>query len=169
MPAEFHGELTGRIVTFLRQIGLSVVRASVKGDSFLPGIEVVDGGLVVDESKLKYLGDLLHEAGHLAVTPGTARSSMNGQVETPGVDPNVIESAAMCWSYAACRHLQIDPRIVFHEHGYHGRSESLLLNFELGVFPGVHELVTAGMTSTSVDPAALELPQFPSMRKWLRD
>jgi hypothetical protein len=98
MSADFHQASTRAIVAFLREIGLSVVAGKVDDESFLPGIEVVDGGLVVDEVKLKYLGDLLHEAGHLAVTPSESRAHLSGEVETPGANADVIEAAAMCWS-----------------------------------------------------------------------
>jgi hypothetical protein len=164
---KFHNELVVKIASFLEEIGIAVEQGSVNDGAFLPGIEVVNGGLVVDELKLLSPGDLLHEAGHLAVAPPDIRNKLSGQVEIPKADLNAIESAAMCWSYAACVHLQIDPRVVFHEHGYHGHSENLLLNFELGVFPGVHELVSARMTGTAGEPAGL--PIFPLMGKWMRD
>ncbi|MEO8042905.1 MAG: hypothetical protein ABI646_09870, partial [Acidobacteriota bacterium] len=48
-----------------------------------------------------------------------------------------IEATAICRSYAACMHPQIDPAVVFHEHGYRGLSKALLFTFGLGVFPGV--------------------------------
>ncbi|HUR96874.1 MAG TPA: hypothetical protein VMZ26_02280 [Pyrinomonadaceae bacterium] len=168
MSSEFRADVTSKIVTFLRQIGIPVSAGEVDDGSFLPGIQVVAGGLVVDESKLKYPGDLLHEAGHLAVTPAHARSHLSGQVETPDANPDVIESAAMCWSYAACVYLEIDPAVVFHEHGYHGRAQGLLLNFQLGVFPGVHELVSAEMTSASSAMNDPDRHSFPMMKKWLR-
>ena len=169
MFAEFSREPARTIVAFLREIGLPVAAGSVDDASFLPGIEVVTGGLIVDEAKLKYPGDLLHEAGHLAMTPAASRSRLSGQVETPGANADVIESAAMCWSFAACLHLNLDPGSVFHEYGYHGRAQNLLFNFELGIFPGVHELVAAEMTRTGVDTHDSDLHRFPAMKKWLRD
>ena len=169
MPAEFADKLTAEIIDFLRAIGISVVPGPVNDETFLPGIEVVDGGLVVDEAKLLYPGDLLHEAGHLAVTPARQRSALHGMVEITHEEPPVVETAAMCWSYAACIHLGIDPRVVFHEHGYHGRSESLLRNFELGLFLGVQALEDAGMTLSSADAAAVGKQPFPVMQYWLRD
>ena len=168
MTAEFHGEPTRSIAAFLRGIGLSIATGNVDDHSFLPGIEVVCGGLVVDESKLKYPGDLLHEAGHLAMTEAASRPHLSGQVETPDANADVIESAAMCWSYAACLHLDLDPGVVFHEHGYHGRAQSLINNFQLGIFPGLHVLISAGMTQTGLQ-ADSESRSFPAMKKWLRD
>jgi hypothetical protein len=163
---KFQNDIVERMVSFLDEIGIPVRPGHVNDDTFLPGIEVVEGGLIIDEAKLLYPGDLLHEAGHLAVASRELRNKLSGKVEIPKADLNVIESAAMCWSYAACIHLDLDPRVIFHEHGYHGHSQDLLLNFELGVFPGVHELVSAGMTRTVSEPGALK---FPAMEKWTRD
>lgn len=145
-------------------IGIPVEYGGATGPTFLPGIAVVSGGLLIDRSKILYPGDILHEAGHLAVAPDEIRSSLTGEVVIPGEQPGVVEAAAMCWSYAACLHLDVDPRVVFHEHGYHGQSRGLLQNFALGVFPGVHTLQSFGMTATSGDPSE----NFPVMKRWLR-
>src|SRR5687767_6736510 len=138
---KFKDPVTNTIVAFLREIGIDVRSDDVAENTFLPGIDVVEGGLVVDESRLLYPGDLLHEAGHLAVAPADLRPHLNGEVELSGDAPEVVELASICWSYAACIHLGLDPRVVFHEKGYHGRSAGLLQNFALGVFPGVASLV----------------------------
>ncbi len=169
MAAEFQNAFAAKIIAFLREIGIRVTAGNVVDGAFLPGIEVIDGELVVDESKLLYPGDLLHEAGHLAVTPGELRSELHGKVEISNELPQVVELEAMLWSYAACLHLGLDPRVVFHEHGYHGQSEKLLRNFELGVFLGVHGLEAAGMTLSPSDASRLGIQPFPDMQKWLRD
>jgi len=166
---EFRSKLTSTIVSFLREVGLSVASGNVDDETFLPGIQVVAGGLVVDEAKLKHPGDLLHEAGHLAVTPLATRADLNGQVEAPDANADIIEAAAICWSYAASLYLDIDPKAVFHDDGYRGRPQNLLLNFRLGVFPGVHELVSAGMTQTGINSDDADSSPFPAMKKWLRD
>jgi hypothetical protein len=71
----------------------------------------------------------------------------------------MAELAAIPWSYAAAVHLGIDPEIVFHEGGYRGQAAGLLTNFALGVGPGVHLLVAAGLT---------EAASYPRMTRWLR-
>ena len=169
MPLETNANVVTLIISFVREIGISLQYGAVDDDTFLPGIDVSEGSLIVDQSRLRYPGDLLHEAGHLAVTPAAFRPQLSGKVEAPHGNPNEIEAAAICWSYAACLHLRLDPRVVFHEQGYHGRSESLLLNFDLGVFPGLPELVSAQMALTEVEARSLGLAPFPSMQKWLRD
>ena len=169
MPIDTDVDTVRQIIAFILEIGISLRYGSVDDDTFLPGIDVREGALIVDESLLLYPGDLLHEAGHLAVTPASFRPQLSGKVEAPHGNADEIEAAALCWSYAACVHLRLDPRVVFHEHGYHGRSESLLLNFELGVFPGLPELVSAQMALTEADAKRLGCAPFPAMQKWLRD
>ena len=162
-------EMGKRILAFLGEIGIPVRIGEVNDETFLPGIEVASGGLIVDPGKLDFPGDILHEAGHLAVAPAEARSSLSGKVDVTDSAPELVELEAILWSYAACIHLGIDPRVVFHEHGYHGGSESLLGNFELGVFLGVQGLEAAGMTLSPADAAKLGLRPFPAMQKWIRD
>jgi hypothetical protein len=148
-----------RITAFLQEIGIAVTAADLPR-SFLPGLTIEAGGLLVDESRLEYPGDLLHEAGHIAVAPPAVRPSMSGSLDdVPGLDTSMLEWAAIPWSYAAALEIGIDPALVFHEGGYHGHSAGLLRNFEMGVPIGLHLLVDAGMTTPE---------DFPRMLTWLR-
>ncbi len=160
--------LVDRIVSFLREIGIKCSFENV-GETFLPGIDVRRGGLIIDRAELKYPGDLLHEAGHLAVAPQKLRPHLNGEVTIPDRNPDLLELQAMLWSYAACIYLDIEPAVVFHPDGYHGRSAALLNNFELGVFIGVQGLEAAGLTLSPEDAAKSGSRPFPVMQKWLRD
>jgi hypothetical protein len=149
-----------RIVRFLRGIGIAVTATELP-HSFLPGLTIAGGGLLVDESRLEYPGDLLHEAGHIAVVPPSSRPAMGGSLgDVPGLDTATLEWAAIPWSYAAAVEIGIDPALVFHEGGYHGHSAGLLRNFEIGVPIGLHLLVDAGMTAPG---------EFPRMLRWLRE
>lgn len=164
----FKEPLTRQIVTFLTSIGLDIRPGEIAGDTFLTGILIDEGAMIVDESRLKFPGDLLHEAGHLAVAPPHIRAVLSDKVEIPDVDMDPIEAGAIAWSYAAALHLGIDPAIVFHEGGYLGRSQQLLMNFNFGVYLGLNVLEEAGMAVTA-NNAADDKPQFPRMLKWLRD
>jgi hypothetical protein len=67
----FNEPLTLTIVNFLIHIGLEVRSSEIGERTFLPGIMIERGTLRIDKAKLKYPGDLLHEAGHLALmSPG---------------------------------------------------------------------------------------------------
>ena len=162
-------DVTSVILAFFTEIGLSVREGEVSDSSFLPGIEVENGGLIVDCAKLKYPGDLLHEAAHLAVAPAAIRSTLSGEVKIPGTEPPVLEAAVMLWSYAACLHLDLDPHVVFHDDGYHGKASALLQTFEMGVYLGLNALVDAGMTLSSGAGIGAGVTPFPAMQRWLRE
>ena len=68
----------------------------------MPGILVDNGKLIVDEKEMLSPGDLLHEAGHLAVKPSSERKNIH---ITFGNDP-AEEMMALAWSYAAFIHLK---------------------------------------------------------------
>ena len=156
-------------MAFIERIGLEVVRERIDQETFLPGIRVANGRILVDESKLIYPGDLLHEAGHLALATSKIRSTLNGEVAFPGVRMEPVEAQVMAWSFAAALHIGLDPSVVFHEGGYHGASESLLLNFKLGAYIGINGLEDAGLTVFGDKAVESGLPPYPHMIKWLRD
>jgi hypothetical protein len=58
---------TDCILDFLDRIGLAVEERPIRPGTFLPGIAVLDGVLIVDRNRLLYPGDLLQEGGHLAI------------------------------------------------------------------------------------------------------
>jgi hypothetical protein len=141
----------------------------VAEEGFLPGIRVDRGGLVVDEARLEYPGDLLHEAGHIAMAPPDVRPSLSGAIDVPGLDMASLEVAAVAWSYAAAVAPGIDPAEVFHSGGYRGKSAGLLTTFRAGVYPGAHLLEAAGLTATPARAQALGVEPYPHMLRWLRD
>jgi ribosomal protein S18 acetylase RimI-like enzyme len=165
MPLILKDPIAARIVAFLESIQLPVRLGEIEGPSFLPGISIQAGGLLIDEAKLLYPGDLLHEAGHLAMLPVAQRRSADGDTG----DSGGIEMSAIAWSYAALVHLGLDPAVVFHQAGYRGASESLIRDFAAGNGFGVPLMEWAGLTATSVRAEALGVPPYPHMRKWLRD
>lgn len=156
--------LTTQIVEFLRSIGLAVVEKPTAGTTVLPGIDVDRGSLVVDRTALKYPGDLLHEAGHLAVVPPLEREQMHANVG----DDGGMEMAAIAWSYAAAVHLGLSPSVVFHSDGYRGEAASLADNFGQGRYFGVPLLVWRGLTDQPT-PAAPGSSTYPHMKRWLTE
>lgn len=151
-----------RIVSFLREIGFAVAERPLPADTFVPGILIEHGGLVIDRARLAYPGDLLHEAGHIAVTPPSQRPAMTGDLHSTQAD----EIAAQAWSYAAAVHLGLDPVVVFHPGGYHGASESLIAAMAGPGAPGAPLLQWFGLTRLRDDGSGT--PVFPRMSAWLR-
>jgi hypothetical protein len=153
-------DMIGRIVAFVRGIGIPVTEGAVAGDSFLPAVTITRGGVVVDRARLQWPGDILHEAGHLAVLEPAVRSG-----EVP--DDSALELAAMAWSYAAAVELGIDPAVVFHEGGYKGGGPGLARSYAMGLYIGLPELVAAGMAHSPLT-APDGAPVYPAMVRWLR-
>ncbi len=156
----FADPLTDQIAVFLRGIGIGVSAATLEGPTPCPGVIARRGVLHVDAARLAWPGDLLHEAGHVAICDPARR----GALDDVGDDP-AEEMAAIAWSYAAARQLGLDPAIVFHEGGYRGWSEALIEGFAQGGAPGVPMLQWFGMTLAA---RAAATPPFPHMLRWLR-
>jgi hypothetical protein len=161
----FTGPLTARIAGFLQEIGLEVERRELPEACFLPGVRVERGRVLVDEARLLSPGDVLHEAGHLAVMTAADRAAREGDL---GADLGE-EIGAIAWSYAAALHLGIDPAVVFHPHGYRGASGGFLDNFRHGRYVGVPLLQWMELTHEPKSAAAAGVPPYPHMVKWLRD
>ena len=145
---------TDRITAFLDAIGIPCRRGTIPGATFLPGILVEHGGLTYDPATLAHPGDLLHEAGHLAVMSPERRARAKPNVGKYAAE----EMMAIAWSYAAAVHLGLDPAVVFHAEGYRGGSSSLLQMFAGPQPVGVPTLKWLGMTE-----------HYPVMTRWLYD
>jgi hypothetical protein len=157
--------LVDLIAAFLREAGFTVVEERLPPDTFLPGLAVRGDVLVFDRNALRYPGDLLHEAGHLAVLPANIRVNANPEL----LDAPDTEVAAIAWSYAAACHLHIPPEVVFHANGYRGNSEGLLLGFTYGVFPGLNLLEAAGLTVSPRRAAERGVAPYPAMLRWMSE
>lgn len=158
----FADPLTERLATFVRGIGIDMRAATLSEQTFLPGLDIRHGAILVDEERLSYPGDILHEAGHLAVADPAERRA-------PTLSPtDGDEIATLAWSYAALRHLDLDPEIVFHPGGYKGGSASLIENFTAGRYLGVPLLQYYGMTVEPRRAAERGVEPFPHMLRWLR-
>jgi hypothetical protein len=154
MSSGFNSSIVQLITDFLLGIGLSVESSDFDEVTVVPGIKIDLGRLLVNESRLLYPGDLLHEAGHLAVKSANQRPYVSGDADSSPAE----EMMAIAWSWAALKHLHLEPEVVFHEAGYRGGSRAIIENFSEGRYVGVPMLQWLGFTS-----------HYPQMLKWLRD
>lgn len=161
-------QLLDKCIHFLNNIGISTSFRKIESGSFLPGLLIEEGCIVIDNEALLYPGDILHEAGHIAVVPASRRSLLNQQAIVESNDRESEEMMAIAWSYAACIHLQIDPHIVFHEQGYKGDGKNIVESFQAGYFFGTPMLQWCKMTIEPKNAKPGE-PAYPQMLKWLRD
>lgn len=121
----FANPLTERLAAFARDIGIDVRTATLVEPTFLPGLDIRHGAILVDEARLTYPGDMLHEAGHIAVADPAERNA-------PTLSPSPgDELTTIAWSYAALRHLNLDPAIVFHD-AFKGGGAAMIENFTAG-------------------------------------
>lgn len=152
-----------RIFQFFDEISISYNFTKIETETFLPGIKIKNGSLQIDMEKLKYPGDLLHEAGHIAVSSSTERESLNDNVVENSSEKAGEELAVLLWSFAAARKIGLPSEIVFHEDGYKNEAKWLKEQFESEKYIGLPLLQWMNMTDSEGENA------FPKMRTWLRE
>lgn len=157
--------MTGAILQFLEGIGLPVRTAAIEQATFLPGIRIESGSLIIDPGRLLYPGDILHEAGHLALMEPERRAGTSDDAGTDGGE----EMGAIAWSYAAALHIRLDVRVLFHGEGYRGDADSIVENFANGRYLGVPMLEWTGLALDQRRARELGLPPYPHMLRWLRE
>lgn len=157
-----------KVIFFLKEIGIDIIEKEL-GETFLPGLELGPNCIYIDYSKLLYPGDILHEAGHLAVTLPAERKLV-GTVEISKDWPTQgDEIAALLWSYAALNHLKLSPEFVFHQNGYKGSSEWFISNFTSGNYMGLPLLEWMGLCLGKEKAEKEQKMPFPAMQKWIRE
>ena len=133
---------------------------------FLPGVLIEHGELRYQASKLMAPSDLLHEAGHIAVTPYTYRHQLDGALTPEQAFACGGEVEAIAWSFAAAAAIGMPLSELFHPAGYRGQASGLAMNFALGVYPGVHGLIGAGLAAN----VPIGKPDsYPKLLRWLRE
>ena len=163
--------LTETIIRFIHSIGIKTVYGTTDHETFLPGILIHEGSLIIDRKKLLYPGDLLHEAGHIAVMKKEDRMHMTGNV---GLNKNQSEAGgeelmAIAWSYAAVVHLRLNPEVVFHANGYMGASQWYIDQYTSGTYIALPALQWIGLCYDEKQAALHNAKPYPYMNKWLRD
>lgn len=156
-----------KILEFIGQLGFKTESKRLSNDTFIPGIEIENGVIFYDDKLLQYPGDLLHEAGHLALMTTEARTKASGNLEPSDngkMNADSLEIGVILWTWAAIKILAIDPKVVFHKEGYKGSSDWYIEQFESGNYIGLPLLIWLDLT----DDLEGAIP-FPKMKKWLRE
>ena len=169
MPTETSADLVSKITAFINETGIECRPGLLAHATFLPAIDIQQGCIIYDPEQLKHPGDLLHEAGHLAVLRPQHRREAHSPDNVSGdLDAAAAEMAAIAWSWAASRHLDIAPEILFHQDGYKGASDSLIANFGSGRYLGVPILQWIGKTREPRPGATADDQTYPKLIHWLR-
>lgn len=146
------------ILDFFREIKLPFELVQLGNDTFMSGMTIAAGALSIDPGKLLHPGDLLHEAGHIAVTPADLRGKLTGDVKQAG-HKGGEEMAAIAWSWAALKYIGLEPEVLFHPDGYKGASQSLIDAFSESRGFGYPLLSAWGMCTPN---------GYPQVTSWLR-
>lgn len=168
MPAKGNSLEIKKVTLFLNKIGIDVVETTLD-KTFLPGLSLGPNCIYIDYDKLLYPGDILHEAGHLAVTPSSERKIVGTSEMSAEWPTQVDEIAAILWSFAAANHLHLPLEFVFHSNGYKEASNWFILNFSNKTYMGLPYLEWIGLALSEKSAIQQEKEPFPAMQKWLRD
>ena len=169
IAARAPADSVARVVAFLRGIGFTVDEASLDEPCFLPGVRIRCGTLVFDGERLRAAGDLLHEAGHIALTPARHRHELDGDVRPDQHHPHGGEAEAIAWSFAAARRIALPLDELFHAAGYAGHAQALAFSYSTGVYPGVAGLAELGLAAIGESARQAGVAAYPNMLRWLRD
>ena len=137
--------LVEMIVDFLRSVEIPCAYGRVEA-SVVPGVSIAAGGLAIDIERLEHPGDLLHEAGHLAMVPPERRPT----IEQADLEANQgDEIGAELWSFLAATALGLPPELVFHDDGYQGSGAWFVETYRSGVLVGQPLLEWMGILDTN--------------------
>ncbi len=148
-------ERLDRVIAFARSIGVEVREGELARQTRVPGVDIVSGCVQVDRTALRGIGDFLHEVAHVALTPLADRAALDEWV----AGTEVQEISALAWTWAAGRHLGLEPSDVFHDEVISGYGPTLRENFSEGRYVGVPMLRRWGLTNAA----------YPVMTRWMRD
>lgn len=155
-------------IAFLNSIGIETSFRKIGNKSFLPGFLINKGTIIIDRDALEHPGDILHEAGHIAVVPAADRPGLSEKSIIGRKNRESEEIMAIAWSYAACINLLIDPNFVFHEEGYRGGRDYITNSCRNKEYIGLAMLEKIGLTASEKKAQRLHIPSYPHMLKWLR-
>lgn len=173
-----------KVLAWLTSIGLQVERGSRPWQNlFAEGIWIEEGRLIVSADAM--VGDLLHEAGHLAVLPSRFRKLVSGDIddlwgeraelvssvtERLGQWPEDSEARALmqasdhetiAWSFAAALEVGVDPTLPFLR-GFKndGQAEAIYMACCDKQYIGINGLRAAGFINA--------IGNFPILKKWVQ-
>ncbi len=162
-------DFLAKCVSFLNEIGIETGFEKLDDGCFLPGLSIRNGAIIIDTELLKFPGDILHEAGHVAVVPAAERPTLSASAIEKRERREAEEMMAIAWSYAACIHLGLDPYVVFHDEGYQGGGSYIAECFNNKNYFGVPMLQWVGMTADEKRAPDLQVKPYPFMLKWMHD
>lgn len=163
-----HPQWLTPVLDFITEIGIPWHLTDLPDHTFLPGISIDAGHLHLDPTRLKHIGDVLHEAGHIAVALPADRPLLSGDVGATLGENMSPEMAVLPWTYAAALHLGMELPVLFHPEGYKGDSEWLHEHLTRPDGLGLPLMEWMGFCTRSKNAERLGLPVYPQLARWLR-
>ncbi|MCC5612526.1 hypothetical protein LC612_38995 [Nostoc sp. CHAB 5834] len=179
-----------KAIEFVQGLGLpvTITEDADLTDTFIPYVRVEAGGLTI--SGAVFPGDILHEAGHLAVIPGDFRplavdslsAVMDAMTKYIENNPHGLtqwpedplsrailqsgEAEATAWQYAAAQAIGLPDEWLFPADSYDGGSAHVLQDLKTRTYLGVNGLQAAGWTVQRKQEYR-ESAVFPALNFWL--
>jgi hypothetical protein len=173
-----------RVIDFLQKIGLGVV-IEPGATGFTEGVRIDQGVLHVDPDCLPSV--LLHEAGHIAITPGRFRFYMDGDLRAgirrmiadiegmnlPPDDPlecavvQCSDPEATAWAWAAGLSIGLPPEAIIDSNDYQGGGDNIRIMLQVNRYAGINGMARAGMCRCGFMDASDV--RYPVMQRWLQD
>lgn len=169
MLRELQSSEIKKILNFLNEIGINCIEKKLDAPTFLPGLTLGQNCIFIDFEQLLYPGDILHEAGHLAVTTSEIRNQIGTDKILENWPTDGEEIGAILWSFAAATHLKLPLSFVFHPNGYKNGSDWLIKSFTNKNYIGLPLLEWMGLTLSDEKALLQNKEAFPVMQKWIRD
>lgn len=157
-----------KVINFLSEIGIEVELTEEQFSSFLPGVRIETGRLIVNNCELLCVGDVLHDAGHLACLPPSLKHKANDNIAESLGEQHSYEMAVILWTYAAAKFLNIPLKQIFLSDGYKSNSEWIIEQLENQEFMGLPLLQWLGLAASNDEIAKGAAEPFPAMHKWVR-
>jgi len=154
--------LVKQLSTFVCSIGIVVQACPIDWKTQFPGLDIRSGSVLVDEDRLLHPGNILHEAGHIAVHEPVRRANAKFSPKRGE------ELSALAWSYAAIVKLNLSSELVFYPGSFHGWSTALIDNFAEGRYVGVPLLQRYGMAFEQRIAIERGVDPYPHMVRWVR-
>lgn len=166
-------------IIFLKGIGFNTERGEVTANSFVPNITIKNGEIVYNEEAL--VGDMLHEAGHLAILPAKYRSICQanvgrsvaeiwkhadaaGELEVDSPMYRALIQAsdpeATAWAWAAGKEIGIAEEEIIPDFQYQGTGEEIRSMLSARCYLGINGLRAAGMLDS--------VKTFPKLTRWVQ-
>ena len=163
----FHDPRLSRMAAFLDSIGIEMRAGTIDVVTLFPGSLLAHGSLIIDESKLLFPGDALHEAAHIALSPPERRNADFAFIEG---DMGGEELTAIAWCWAALLELSIEPEDIFHPTAYkRGVDSATIIDCaRKGIYLGFPLLQTWEMAFDEQHALLRGVKPFPHMVKWMR-